>query len=101
MKPQRMARILAGKRYDTAKAILIAGDDFWDGHNFERHGRNRWLWRTPRGVYFLTTQTQWQGEADTLEPVSEEDALTMYENELSEHELSHADAFPNVTIEDA
>lgn len=101
MKAQHMTRIVNGKRYDTGKAALVAHDAYWDGHNFERRGRNTWLWRTPRGAYFVTTQTQWQGERDTLEPITEAEAITLYETQLSEHELDYTAAFPNVTIEDA
>lgn len=101
MKPQHMVRIVNGKRYDTDKAQLVASDCYWDGHNWERRGRNRWLWRTAKGVYFVTTQTQWQGERDTLEPVTLDEAVALYEGPLTEHEMSYAEAFPNVTIEDA
>jgi hypothetical protein len=101
MKPQHMTRILDGKRYDTAKAELVASDAYWDGHNFERHGRNRWLWRTPKGAYFLTTQTQWQGEQDSLEPLTEDEAIELYEQSLTEHAMNHAEAFPSVIVEDA
>jgi len=37
--PSNWIEVKDGKRYDVSKAILLAGDDYWDGHNFERHGR--------------------------------------------------------------
>ena len=39
MKPIEMTAIIDGKRYGTLGATLIAGNDYWDGHNFERSGR--------------------------------------------------------------
>lgn len=102
MKPDKtMKRIVDGKRYDVSKATLIAHDAYWDGHNFERHGRNCFLYRTPRGKFFTLNMTQWQGERDTLTPVSESDAVDLYENSLPEHEVEYESAFPGVTVEEA
>jgi len=53
----------------VSTATLLAGDDWWDGHNWERQGRNTCLYRTPRGAYFTVTFSQWQGEGDRLDPV--------------------------------
>jgi len=101
MKPVHMLRIVNRKRYDTKTATLLASDCYWDGHNFERRGRNTWLYRTPKGSHFTLTRTQWQGEQDSLEPVSLEEAISLYEGSLSEHEVSYEEAFPGVEIEDA
>lgn len=94
-------RIIDRKRYSVATAELLAGNDFWDGHNFERRGRNTFLYRTPKGAYFVVTLSQWQGEQDTLEPVDLAEAIRLFEGELTEHRVEYAEAFPNVTIEDA
>lgn len=75
MKPIDMSRIVDRRRYDTRTATLLAGDGYWDGHNFERRGRNTWLYRTPGGRYFTVTRTQWQGEQDALEPVDLDTAI--------------------------
>lgn len=99
--PENFSRIVDRKRYDVATATLIASDCFWDGHNFERHGRNTFLYSTPKGVYFTVTLTQWQGEQDTLTPVSQDEAIDLYEHALSEHEADYADAFPDVEVKDA
>lgn len=99
--PSKMTRIIDRKRYSTQTATLLASDAYWDGHNFERHGRNTFLYRTPRGRFFTVTLTQWQGEQDTLSPVSLDDAVELFETTLTEHELNHAEAFPSVTVEDA
>jgi len=97
----RMVRIVERKRYDTETAKLLAHDVYWDGHNMERHGRNTWLLRTPRGAYFTVTRSMWQGESDTLTPVSQDEAIELYEGALREHEVAYAEAFPDVTVEEA
>lgn len=101
MNPGTMTRIVNGKRYSTENATLLASDVYWDGHNHERSGRNRWLYRTPKGRYFLLIRSMWQDERDSLEPISETDARLLYEGSLCTHEVSYAEAFPGVEIEDA
>lgn len=99
--PENFTKIINRKRYSTKTATLIASNAYWDGHNFERSGRNTFLYRTPGGNYFTVNLTQWQGERDTLTPISEGEAIDLYETTLSEHEVEYADAFPGVTVEDA
>jgi len=99
--PMSFTRIINRKRYSTKTATLLAGDDYWDGHNFERHGRNTFLYRTPRGAYFTVSLTQWQGEQDTLTPISEGEAIELFEGPLSNRGVSYEEAFPGVVIEDA
>ena len=102
MKPrENFVRVVDRKRYSVATATLLASDTYWDGHNFERSGRNMWLYRTPRGRYFTVTRTCWQGEQDSLTPCSEGEAIALYECGLSEHELEYSEAFPGVTVEEA
>lgn len=101
MHPSKMTRIVNRKKYSTETATLIASDEYWDGSNWERHGRNTFLYRTPGGEYFTVNLTQWQGERDTLEPITQEEAIRLYENELSEHEVKYSEAFPDVTVIDA
>ena len=97
----RFIKVLNGKRYDTEKATVLAHDCYWDGHNMERYGHNTWLLRTARGAYFTVTRSQWQGEQDTLSPVSEAEARELYEGALSEHEVDWQAAFPNAVLEEA
>lgn len=99
--PENFTAILDRKKYSTKTATLLAGDDFWDGHNWERHGRNTFLYRTPNGNYFTVTLSQWQGERDSLEPVDQDEAIRLFEHELSEHRESYRDAFPDVKVTDA
>jgi hypothetical protein len=101
MKLGRMRRVIGGLRYDTKAATVIASDCYWDGSNFERHGRNTWLLRTPNGRYFTVTRTMWQGERDSLCPVCRDVAREMYETDLPEHEAPYAEAFPGVEVQEA
>ncbi len=96
----QMQRVIDGLRYDTEKAVLLAHDVYWDGHNFERNGRNTWLYRTPNGRYFQVVGTLWQGERDTLTPLGPEEARRLYE-QLPEHEVDYEDAFPDISVADA
>jgi len=94
-------RIINRTRYDVSKATLLASDAYWDGHNFERHGRNTFLYKTPRGAFFVVTLTQWQGEQDTLKPITEDEAIELFEGPLSVHEMSYEEAFPDVQVLEA
>lgn len=92
--------IIDRKRYDTTTATLIADDVYWNGHNHERKGRNTWLFRTERGAYFVRTQSMWQGEVDSIEPVSLEEA-EVYWTDLRVKHVEFEDAFPELVVEDA
>ena len=101
MNAGKMTVIVNRKKYSTETATLLASDCYWDGHNFERNGRNEFLYRTPKGEYFTVNMSMWQGERDTLTPVTEDEAIELFEGSLTEHEVKYAEAFPNVKIEDA
>jgi len=100
MKTEYWNEVIGGKRYNTETSKLIASDAYWDGHNYERRGRNTFLFRTPKGNYFRINRTQWQGERDALIPLSQDEATALWE-QLPEHELKFEEAFPGVTVEDA
>ena len=87
-----MEQIINGLKYDTETAALVASDRWWDGHNFERNGRNTYLYRTKAGRFFVYRTSQWQGERDHIEPVSPDEARQYYED-LPEREMSYAEAF--------
>lgn len=99
--PTSFTRIVNRRRYDVKTAELLAGDDYWDGHNFERSGRNTFLYRTPKGAYFTVRLTCWQGESDDLNPIDQDEAIELFEGPLTEHRVSYADAFPGVEVIDA
>jgi len=87
-----MQQIIEGKLYDTDTATLIASDRYWDGSNWERHGRNTYLYKTPNGRFFAHHTTCWQGERNYIEPLTREDAKRLYE-ELPECEQDFEEAF--------
>jgi hypothetical protein len=97
----KMSKVVGGKRYDTEKATLIADDVYWDGNNHERSGRNCWLYKTPNNRYFTVNGTFWQGERDTLEVLSLDEAREAFETWLPEHHVKYEEAFPTVEVEDA
>lgn len=99
--PENMTRIINRIRYSTATAELIADDAYWDGHNHERRGVNRFLYKTKKGAYFLVTLSQWQGSQDTLEPISEGEAIDLFEGPLTEHYAPYEKAFPDIEVIDA
>ena len=100
MQPIEMNEVIGGKRYNTETATLIAGDDYWDGHNWERKGRNTFLYKTAKSAYFVQYRTQWQGELDRLEILPQEEAIRLFED-LREKRITFEQAFPGVKIEDA
>lgn len=100
---REMKAVIEGKRYDCATATLIASNAYWDGHNYERSGRNTWLFRTPKGRYFFQFRTCWQDEHDRLQTIGEDDAIDFFER-MQEHdmcEMEFEQAFPGVKIEEA
>ncbi len=103
MHPVKMTRVIGGKRYSTATATLLASDAYWDGNNHERHGRNTFLYRTPRGAYFALHRSMWQGEHDRIEPLDEVEALALYEDMAANDmaEVSVEEAFPDLVVEEA
>jgi len=101
MKPlEDFVQIVNRKRYSTRTATLLAGNDYWDGHNFERHGRNSFLFRSPRGAYFVLHQTTWQGEHTGIRPLTTDEAADLWER-LPERRVDFEDAFLGMTLEDA
>jgi hypothetical protein len=101
MKPKDMKAVIGRKRYDTKTATLIVDNAYWDGHNFERSGRNTFLYRTPNGGYFAVHQTCWQGERDSLEPLTVDEAVQLYEELRDEGAMDFEKAFPGVKVEEA
>jgi len=87
-----MKQIIDRKVYDTKTATLIASDRYWDGHNFERSGRNTYLYKTAKGNFFTHNTTQWQGESDTIQALTVDEAKDLYES-LREHDLDFEAAF--------
>lgn len=97
---KNMRRVINRKVYDTETAVIIATNDFSDGTNQFNLGRTSSLYRTKKGSYFVVYLTCWQGESDSLEPLSENRAIEVYEGMIKEVE-TFEDAFPDVGVEEA
>ncbi len=128
MKPRNMSAIIGGKRYRTETATLLASGPFgmeplgqtsgelepileirvggvelgalvmrglWEGQ-----GWYAFLFRTPKGNYFVQHQLSSTGERIQLVPLDQSDAVRLYEK-LSNKEVDFKKAFPGVEIEDA
>jgi hypothetical protein len=100
MKPISMTEIIDGKRYSTDTAALLAGDDYWDGRNFERSGTNCFLYKTPKGSYFTLSLTRWEGQCDTILPCDTVEARELFEG-MRNKRVSYEEAFPGYEIRDA
>ncbi len=124
MKPRNINVVIGGKRYRTETATLLASGPSGKEHlaepepilevrlggvelgalllrgNWERLGRYAFLFRTPKGNYFVQHQSSVSGERDQLVPLDQSDAMSLYEK-LSNKEVNFEEAFPGVEIEDA
>jgi hypothetical protein len=98
--PNEFVAVIDKKRYDVAASTLLAGDDWWDGSNFERQGRNTFLYSTPHGRYFTVTLTRWQGERDHITACPVDEAMMMW-TILHQHRMEFDEAFPGVKVEEA
>jgi len=100
MQPIEIERVIDGLRYNTLTSEIIADDNYWDGNNYERHGRNTFLYKTPNNRYFVLHLTMWQGERDSLEPLTLVEAQALWE-QLPEQHIDFEQAFPDIEVENA
>lgn len=87
-----MKQVIEGKLYNTETATEIATDKYWDGSNWDRHGRTTTLYKTKKGNYFTHFETRWQRERDSISAVEKEEAKEIYEA-LPEHKTEYIEAF--------
>ena len=100
MQPQNMIWVVAGKRYRTDTATLIAHDEYWNGYNCEQGGRNTFLLRTRKGNFFAQYQTLLQGEINKITPLETNEALALYQS-LHKKEVPFRVVFPCIKAENA
>ncbi len=89
-----MCEVYDGFVYRVATSDLLAHDWWWDGRSWQRHFRNVFLYRTRAGRYFVVRLSFWEGEPNTLEPLSREEARALYE-QLPVWEVGPEEAFPD------
>lgn len=87
-----MQKIIGGKLYDTDTAHEVASNRYWDGKNWDRSGRNTYLYKTKKGNFFVHNTTLWQGELDDIKELSLIEAKNYYE-ELSVYAMTWEEAF--------
>jgi len=92
MTPEKINQVVDGKHVTTDGALLLADDAYWDGHNYERSGRNIFLWKSRNSNYFIVRQTLWQGEHTTIELITPSVAVNYWEH-LPEHHVEFEQAF--------
>lgn len=80
MKPRKVEAVINRLKYSTEGAELLASDAFFDGRNWERQGRNTFLYRTKKGRFFVVKQTSIVGEWDKLEALDDAEAMTLHSN---------------------
>ena len=100
MKPISLSEIHDGKVYYTERATLLTGDDYWDGSNYDRQGRQQYLYRTAKGSYFIEHLSMWEGESNYIEPVTQAEAMEFWEI-AKEYRVEFSDAFPGVLLKEA
>lgn len=100
MQPENMVWVVAGRRYCTEEATLIAHDEYWNGYNCEQGGRNTFLFRTPNGSFFAQHQTLLPGETNRIAPLEISEAIALYQS-LRKKEVPFRVVFPNVKVEKA
>jgi len=100
MQPLNMNWVVAGKRYRTDTATLIAHDAYWNGHSWEQGGCNTFLFRTPSGNFFTQYQTLLPAETGKITPLEIDEAVSLYHS-LYKKEVPFAVAFPDVKVENA
>jgi hypothetical protein len=100
MQPQNMTLVVAGKRYRTETATLLAHDEYWNGHAYEQDGRNTFLFRTPNGSFFAQYQTLLPVITGKIVPLDRDEAMSLYHS-LYKKEVPFAVAFPCVEVKDA
>jgi len=87
-----MRNLINGKIYDTEKSDVVATNDYSDGTNRYNCGRTSTLYRTKKGRFFTHYQTCWQGDQNSIEPVSSQEAQEIYAN-MYDQKMTIEEAF--------
>ncbi|MFH1060433.1 MAG: hypothetical protein V1797_17355 [Pseudomonadota bacterium] len=84
-------------RRHLQRADLLAGDDYWDGRGWDRHGRNQFLLRAADGCYILHQRSRWPQEEDGRnEQISVWEARCIFAN-LPNRRVKLSEAFPELS----
>ena len=80
------------RRYNTETSILLATDEPPEDPNPGKPGRNKHLYMTKKGMFFLVVSTSLPGEETKVEPLDKESASSVYEK-LPHKLVKFKDAF--------
>ena len=83
-------KVVNGKRYNTETATLLSKN--------KSTGRESFLYRTPRGAFFRHTETIWEGERDSIIPLTVAEAKELFEL-FDDPKMSWEDAFNEISAE--
>ena len=85
-----------GKKYSAQNSTLLADDTLIMRHRRrDERGRGKFLYRDNNsGEYFLLTVTIVRGEKDSLRPITQAEALQLFDYSLLTHYALFVDAFP-------
>lgn len=93
MRPdENFSKIVKGKRYTVKTSKLLA-----EGSST---GRSAHLYKTAGGAYYRIDLTVWQGEHDSLTPLTREEAMDMWE-QCPDQYVEYEDAFDTIVEEAA
>lgn len=98
LSPEGLTKVIEGKRYTVNTATLLADNDYWDGNNYTKGGRNTFLYKTRGGAFFQVNMTCCQGERDTITALTEDEAKQLYED-LPEKRIDYEQAFDTIVEE--
>lgn len=85
-----MKKVIGGKRYNTETGVLLARN--------KSTGRENYLYRTPNGAYFRHTETIWEGEHDSINPLTVDEAKNLFEN-YNDTRMEWEEAFNEIPTE--
>lgn len=92
-----MLKVIGGIRYNTDTATPLADNE---GGGPNRPNRTTTVYRGKAGGYFAYYWTCWQGEVSNIEPLSQDEAVELYES-LPYQNVPFEEAFPGVEVRDA
>lgn len=81
-----MIQVINGKRYDSQKSETI-------GTISKGTGRTTTLEKTKKGNFFLYHCTQWEGEINSIDPISKEKAVKQYGDIIGEADVDYESTF--------
>jgi hypothetical protein len=93
MHPSKMTEFIERKKYSTETATLIASDEYWMVEQSKGRGAIRFYTARPTAAISPSNRFQWQGERDIPDPITQAEAIALFEDPLTEHQVKYSEAF--------